>query len=86
MEEALVAAVWECTCWNTWAIAEREERLGSQGVACACACWHKQHWQQIEPAVADAAAVVQPGRAVWTRPRLAVVVEGQEQVSERMTI
>ena len=84
MEVELVAAVWGCTCWNTWAIAEREEKLGSREVACAC--WHKQRWQQIEPAVAGAAAVVQPGHAAWTEPRLAAVVEGQGQVSEMMTI
>lgn len=86
MEEELVAAVWECTCWNTWVIAEHEEKPGSQEVACACAGWHKQRWQQIEPVVADAAVVVQPGHAAWTEPRLAAVVEGQGQVSEKMMV
>jgi hypothetical protein len=62
MVVGLVAAVWECTCWNTWVIAEREERLGNREVACAYQ--HRRRLQQIEPAVADAAAVVQPGRAV----------------------
>ena len=61
MEEELVAVVWGCTCWNTWAIAEREEEQGSLEVACAY--WHKQRWQQIGPVVVDAAAVVQPGHA-----------------------
>jgi hypothetical protein len=62
MVVGLVAAVWECTCWNTWVIAAREERLGNQEVAYAYQ--RRQRLQQIEPAVVDAAAVVQLGRAV----------------------
>jgi hypothetical protein len=81
----LVVAVWECTCWNTWVTAGREERLGSQEVAYACQ--HRQRLQQIEPAVVvDVAAVVQPGHAVWTRPQLVAAVEGQGQVNEKMMV
>lgn len=84
MVAELVVAVWECTCWNTWVIAGHEERLGSQEAAYACQ--HRQRLQQIEPAVVDVAAVVQPGHAVWTGPQLVAAAEGQGQVNEKMTV
>ena len=82
--ELVVVAVWECTCWNTWVIAGHEERLGSQEVAYACQ--HRQRLRQIEPAAVDAAVVVQPGHAVWIRPRLVAAVEDQGLVNEKMMV
>ena len=82
MAAELVVAVWECTCWNTWAIVGHEVRLGNQAVAYAYR--HRQRLQQIEPAAVDAAAVVQLGHVVWTGPRLVAAVGGQGQVSGMM--
>ena len=82
MAAELVVAVWECTCWNTWAIVGHEVRLGNQEVAYAYR--HRQRLQQIEPAAVDAAAVVQLGHVVWTGPRLVAAVGGQGQVSGMM--
>ena len=65
-------------------IAEHEERLGSQEVAYACQ--HRQRLRQIEPAAVDAVVVVQPGHAVWTRPRLVAAAEDQGQVNEMMMV
>lgn len=84
MAAELVAAVWECTCWNTWVIVGHEVRLGNQEVACAYQ--HRQRLQQIEPAVADAAVVVQPGHVVWKEPRLVAAVEAQGQASGMTTV
>ena len=75
------AVVWECTCWSTWAIAEHEERLGTQGDLVACACRHKQHWQQIEPAAAGAVVAEQLEHVALTKLLPVAVVERQEQAS-----